>query len=58
MPIFGGLYRVFAIRIFLFDMEGVTLIGGPKNPGKDFLPVCSIQIGVEPQIGLLVGRRG
>lgn len=51
----GGLYRVFAIPDFSFDMEGVTLIGGPKNPGKDFLPVCyDTNWPVEPQIGLLV----
>ena len=35
----GGLYRVFAIPDFSFDLEGVTLTGGPQNPGKDFLPV-------------------
>jgi hypothetical protein len=53
----GGFYRVFAIPDFYFDMEGVTLTGGPKNPDKDFLPIrydtnwAAIR---EPQIGLLV----
>jgi hypothetical protein len=32
------LYRVFVIPDFWFDMEWITLTGGPKNPGEDFLP--------------------
>lgn len=53
----GGFYRVLAIPDFSFDMEGVTLSGGPKNPDKDFLPVrynTNWIGGFEPQIGLLV----
>lgn len=50
-------YCVFAIPDFSFDMEGVTLSGGPKNPEKDFLPIRydTNWTGVfEPQIILLV----
>jgi len=32
------LYRVLVIPDFWFDLEGVTLAGGPRNPGEDFLP--------------------
>jgi hypothetical protein len=32
------LYRVFVVPDFRFDMQGVILSGGPKNPGQDFLP--------------------
>ncbi|MGH7953892.1 MAG: hypothetical protein ACREFE_18495, partial [Limisphaerales bacterium] len=33
-----GFYRVFVIPDFWFNMKGVTLSGGLKNPGEDFLP--------------------
>jgi hypothetical protein len=33
-----GLYRVFVIPDFWFNMKGVVLSGGPQNPGEDFLP--------------------
>ena len=31
-------YRVFVIPDFSVNLEGVTLTGGPQNPGEDFLP--------------------
>lgn len=33
-----GLYSVYLIPDFWFDMQGVTLCGGPKIFGEDFLP--------------------
>jgi hypothetical protein len=56
----GGFYRVFATPDFSFDMAGVTLSGGPKNPGQDFLPVRyqTNWTGIfEPQVFLLVDGR-
>lgn len=35
---FREFYRVFVIPDFWIDLKGVTLSGGPKNPGEDFLP--------------------
>lgn len=34
----SDLYRVFVIPDFWFDMEGITLTGGPNDQGEDFLP--------------------
>jgi len=31
-------YRVFVIPDFWVKLEGVTMTGGPRNPGEDFLP--------------------
>lgn len=56
----GALYRVLAIPDFSFDMEGVTLSGGPKNPIQDFLPVryqTNWTDVPEPQVGLLMDGR-
>jgi hypothetical protein len=54
---FTDFYRVFVISDFWFDLEGVTLSGGPKNPGEDFLPFYrgSKETDVfKPQVSLLV----
>jgi len=50
-------YRVFVIPDFWFDLEGVVLSGGKKNPGQDFLPVYrgNKETAVfKPQVTLLV----
>jgi hypothetical protein len=52
-----GLYVVYVIPDFWFDMEGITLNGGPQNPGEDFL---SFYYGIggtgfpRPGVGLMV----
>jgi hypothetical protein len=32
-------YRVFLIPDFWVNLEGITMTGGPQNPGEDFLPL-------------------
>jgi hypothetical protein len=54
---FTDFYRIFVIPDFWFDLEEVTLSGGPKNPGEDFLPFYrgSKETDVfKPQVRLLV----
>lgn len=38
---FDNFYRVFVVPDFWFNMDAVMLNGGPKTPGKDFLPFYS-----------------
>jgi hypothetical protein len=52
-----GLYVVYVIPDFWFDMEGITLNGGPQNPGEDFLPFYYGIGGTgfpRPDVGLMV----
>jgi hypothetical protein len=54
---FTEFYRVFVIPDFWFDLDGVTLSGGPKNPGEDFLPFYhgSKETGIfKPHVSMLV----